>query len=109
MEKSIWETFLKTPKKDLTDEDWLKMRQHARFWGTCAVGCRLDLPTCDTSILPDVLDQKKVNNWIRDRLTNKAETLGNAFWHAIKDENLAKAKRIFNEIHGMRKIFKTAI
>lgn len=106
MNKQEWISFLKTPKKDLTDQDWEKARNHSQTWFACAVGCKIDLPC---NLVPEELDESEIalrNSWIDGKLTKQADRLGKEFFWNIRTKNLAKARRTFKQIMGLKRVFK---
>lgn len=76
-------------------------------WGCCAIGARIQIEN------PDLADKLALSDGHGSTyehgyaLTAEAEDLGVRFYDAVEDNQIQLAKKIFNEIHSLPRIFKT--
>ena len=80
----FWKEFMSMSHRRRTNKEWKRASRLASDWDTCACGS-----------INDGLPRKEENNVPLDhRLSN----LGCLFATVIQDKNLARARRIFNQI-----------
>lgn len=93
----------------MDDESWKKSfevkyqhfsmeaRDAAQGWSCCAIGCRLQKERPELNIRS--INMKKL-------LTPKAHRLGLKFFDHVRDNNVEKAEKTYNQIQELDNIFR---
>jgi len=94
MNKEEWKQSFNLKYKRFTNDE----KKDAYGWSGCAIGCRLEEESPEIHKMKD-----KIMNKL---LTPKALRLGIKFYDYVRDDNVGKAEKTFNQIQELDNIIR---